>query len=239
MTVVRRKRKRREPYTVKTVERVTHDTWRIEFDGASMPFEPGQYIVLRVNSEGEKPEPHPFSISSSPSNPVLEITVKEVGDFTSTIGELKRGDGVTLDGPFGKFSYVFNDAPNLVFIAGGIGVTPFLSMLRDLTDKAFPRKVKLLWGNKTAQDIAFREEIEDMAQQYQQLDVVHVLSEQEEWSGEKGFIDAELLQRTLDFEPDTQYFICGPPMMNDLVLCLLGDMDIPEDSVHTERFTRR
>jgi len=236
---VRTQRKRREPYKVRTVKQVTHDTWRIELDGSPIVFEPGQYVVMRVSSEGEKPEPHPFSISSSPSTPIIELTVKEVGDFTAAIGNLKPGDDVTLDGPFGKFSYVFHDADNLVFIAGGIGVTPFISMLRDLFEKGFPRNVALIWGNKAERDITFREEIEGFAANHAQFKLTHVLSEQDDWEGEKGYIRVGLLKQALAFEPDTQYFVCGPPRMNDLVLAMLNDMDIPEDRVHTERFTRR
>lgn len=237
--VVRTRRKRREPYQVRTVQQITYDTWRLEFDGAPMTFEPGQYVVMRVSSEGEKPEPHPFSISSSPSNPIMEMTVKEAGDFTAAIGNLKPGDDITLDGPFGKFSYSFHDAENLVFIAGGIGITPFISMLRDLAEKDFPRNVVLIWGNKHERDITFREEIEELAARFDQFQVMHVLSEQDDWEGEKGYVSAELLKQTLAFDPDTQYFVCGPPGMNDLVLAMLNDMDIPEDRVHTERFTRR
>lgn len=237
--VVRRKRKRRVSYTIAATEKVTHDTWRLLLAGPRLEHQPGQYIVMRRIRAGEKPEPHAFSISSAPRAEHLELTVKEVGDFTATIGTTRPGETVSVDGPFGSFSYNEHDASHLVFIAGGIGITPFLSMLRDLAYRDFDRQVSLIWGNKAERDMAYRSEIETLAEQYPQFKLVHILSEQETWEGEKGYVGAELLQRELDFAPDSQYFICGPAPMIDIVMQLLLDFNIPHERIHTEKFTAK
>ena len=148
------------------------------------------------------------------------------------------GEDVTLDGPFGQFSYVVHDAKNLVFIAGGIGITPFISMLRDLADRGFDRQVRLIWGNRHERDIVYREEIDALSAVHPQFKLIHILSEQEDWEGEAGFLSPELLQRVLDFHADTQYFICGPAVMNELVVQFLMDFNIAHDKIHTEKFTR-
>ncbi|MBN2555255.1 MAG: FAD-dependent oxidoreductase [Anaerolineales bacterium] len=235
--IVRRKRQRRQAYTIETIQQVTHDTWKLTFNGPPMEHLPGQYLVMRRMREDEKPEPHAFSISSSPFADALEITVKETGDFTATIGGIKPGEDVTLDGPFGQFSYVIHDAENLAFIAGGIGVTPFISMLRDLSDRGFGRNVRLIWGNKHERDIVYRDEVDALSAAYPQFKLIHILSEQEEWEGEAGFVSSELLKRALDFHTDTQYFICGPAAMNDLVVQFLMDFNIAQEKIHTEKFT--
>lgn len=237
--IVRRKRKRRVPYTVAATEQVTHDTWRLLLEGPQLEHQPGQYIIMRRVREDEKPEPHAFSISSAPQAELLELTVKEVGDFTATIGSTRPGETVSVDGPFGRFSYYDHDAGHLVFLAGGIGITPFISMIRDLAERGFDRRVTLIWGNKKERDIVYRSEMEALADRFPQFKLIHVLSEQEAWEGDKGFVGAELLQRELDLIPDSQYFICGPSAMIEIVMQLLLDFNIPGEQIHTEKFTSK
>ena len=106
-------------------------------------------------------EEHHFTIASSPTEPAFHTsTIKASGDFTATIGQTSPGDLAIIQAPFGRFSYVLKpQALDLVFIAGGIGITPLMSNLRHMRDTQADRRVLLLYSNKTENDIVFREEL--------------------------------------------------------------------------------
>jgi len=227
---------RRNPYTVDRVEKKTHDTWSVYFRGTAIQHNPGQFMILRLVRNGKVSEPHPFTISSSPTGDTLSVTVKAVGDFTATIGNTKSGDKAFIDAPYGAFSFLNYDASDLVFICGGIGITPVMSMLRYIRDRKLDRRILLIWGNKTEADIAFREELDALSREIPSIKVVHVLSTQKDWPGEKGFLTAQILGRyTRGFEK-ARYFVCGPPLMMTFVVRTLRRMSITKSRIHYERF---
>jgi predicted ferric reductase len=188
---------------------------------------------------GRVSEPHPFTISSSPTQDRLSISVKSVGDFTATIGDTKTSDRAYIDAPYGAFSFLNHDAQNLVFVAGGIGVTPFMSMMRYLVDNGLDRNVLLIWGNKTERDITFRDELENMVAHMPSLRVVHVMSNQDDWPGETGYVDAKMLERYMRGVENPQVFVCGPPVMMPKVINALRDLGVPKQRIHYEQFALR
>lgn len=119
-------------------------------------------MILRLIYDGLVGEPHPFTISSSSSAEWLSVSIKTVGDFTEKIGTTKPGDYALIDAPYGRFSFLEFPAQKYLFIAGGIGITPFMSMLRFICDNRISREVLLLWGNRTERDIAFQDELDEM-----------------------------------------------------------------------------
>jgi ferredoxin-NADP reductase len=141
--------------------------------------------------------------------------------------------------PYGTFSFLYHDAESLVFIAGGIGITPFISMLRYIYDRRLEKRVMLIWSNKTEKDIVFRDELEKMASDMPCFKVVHVMSRQDEWPGEKGRIDAEKLEKHVGSFHIGQFFICGPPPMMRAMKRTLSDLGVPKGRIHTERFALR
>jgi 3-phenylpropionate/trans-cinnamate dioxygenase ferredoxin reductase subunit len=166
------------------------------------------------------------------------MTIKELGDFTAKIGNVTPGQVVYLDGPYGAFTIDrYQQAPGYVFIAGGIGITPVMSMLRTLADRGDPRPLLLIYANKTWEDVTFREEIEELKKRLN-LRLIHVLGDPpEDWEGEKGMVTRELLSRHLPKLPELQeYFVCGPPPMMDAVETSLYRLKIPIGNVHSERF---
>jgi predicted ferric reductase len=201
---------RKNPFTITGIVQETYDTWSLYFKGKNNGYKPGQFLIIRLLRKGKLSEAHPFTISSSPTSPALSISVKSVGDFTSTIGKTTTSDFAYIDLPYGVFSFLNYDARFLVFISGGIGVTPFISMLRYLRDKKLDRKVILIWGNKTWADTPFRDELEKIDQEMPSLSIVHVMSNQADWEGEKGYIDAEKIRRYINDFDSSQFFICGP-----------------------------
>ncbi len=230
---------RRHPYQVAQVVQETHDTWSVHFEGRRIDYQPGQFLTVWLIRSGRVSEPHPFTISSSPTEDRLSISVKSVGDFTDTIRDTKPTDRAYIDAPYGAFSFLNHDAHNLVFIAGGIGITPFMSMLRYIVDKGLDRNVLLIWGNKAERDIAFRDELDKMVTEMPSLQVVHLMSSQDDWPGEKGYVDAALLNKHIQDVENSQVFVCGPPAMMRQVIGALRELGVPKQRLHYERFALR
>lgn len=235
----RRRVLRNRPMTVKEVSRETEHIRCLLFEGSHPSYEPGQFMMLQLERGGVVSAPHPFTIASSPSREGLSICVKSSGDFTSSIKETKRLDRAYIDMPYGVFTFLRHDAHRLIFIAGGIGITPFLSMLRYIRDRSLEKEILLIWSNKKEKDIAFREELEKAASEISSLTIIHVLTRQEDWPGEKGRIDRTLLRKYIgDFEKG-EFFLCGPPPMMNSVRRNLLQLGVRKNRIHMERFALR
>ena len=138
---------------------------------------------------------HPFSFSSSAAvaDGHVEMSIRKLGDFTSADSQVPVGRRVYLDGPYGAFT-IGNPADMHVLIAGGVGITPMMSMIRTLADQGDKRPVILLYGSKDWDSITFREELEELEARLD-LTVVHVLENPPAgWTGERGFINAEVFK---------------------------------------------
>ncbi|MGW6194609.1 ferredoxin reductase family protein [Kribbella sp. NPDC055110] len=235
-------RARKLAYVVVSVRAVAGDgvTLVIHADGHhGLPFEAGQFVWLKIGSTPFVFEEHPFSIASTAEHPErMEFTIKALGDFTELVGALRPGRRVFLDGPYGGFTMDgLNDAAGLVFIAAGVGITPLLSMLRTLADRADERRVWLIMSARTQHDLMLRPEVEQVRQRLN-LKVIEVIGRPEPgWSGETGRINRDLLRRNLPRRPHRlHYFICGPTAMVTAVSHDLAVLGIPLRRIHTERF---
>jgi len=183
---------------------------------------------------------HPFSFSSSAArkDSRLEFTIKELGDFTGTIKDTKIGEVAYLDGPYGVFSVDrHHRAPGFVFVAGGVGAAPIVSMLRTLADRGDKRPLWFFYGNEGWDDVIFRDDLEAL-QQRLDLRLIHVLNRPpDDWTGEAGFVTADLMQRILPPEPHKYtYFLCGPKPMADAVQQGLHALRVPMRNIHFELF---
>ncbi|MBF6435273.1 ferric reductase-like transmembrane domain-containing protein [Nocardia cyriacigeorgica] len=182
---------------------------------------------------------HPFSFSSSAEDTgQIAITIKALGDFTATVGDITPGTRAFLDGPHGVFTPDRHEGPGFVLIAGGVGITPAMSILRTMADRGDRRPFLLLYAVRNLDEQTFDEEIAGLTSL---LDLTTVLVPQNpppDWDGESGFIDRALLQRHLPARyRHHQYFICGPAPMVTAIEDALAAADVPADRVHTERFT--
>ena len=232
----------RRPYRVAEVRKERGDTSTLVMqpDGhAGFRFSPGQFGWLTIWGSPFAITAHPFSFSSSTAatDGRVEMTIRKLGDFTSNIPEVAAGQRVYLDGPYGAFT-IGNPADMHVLIAGGIGVTPMMSMIRTLADRSDKRPVILLYGVQEWDSITFREELEALKARLN-LTVVYVLSKPPAgWTGERGFINAEMFKRHLPPPyADHEYFICGPNIMMDAIEKALGEMDVPMSKYHSERYS--
>jgi predicted ferric reductase len=233
----------RRPFRVIAVRPEHGDCYTLAMRPEGHPgfrFRPGQFGWLTVYGSPFKISAHPFSFSSSAevADGHVEMTIRNLGDFTSTIGRVPVGRRVYLDGPYGTFTLRHQPADTYVLIAGGVGITPMMSILRTLADRGDSRQVVLLYGNRDWDSVTFREELEALAPRLN-LTVVPVLSNPpDDWTGERGFIDAGVLRRHLSSPyADHEYFICGPDVMMDAVEMALNSLHVPMSRYHSERYS--
>lgn len=232
----------RRPYVVTEIKPERGRSWTLTVRPEGhhgFPFRPGQFAWLSLGLSPFRAREHPFSISSSPANSgALQFTIKELGDFTRTIKDVKVGTVAYVDGPHGIFTTdPYAGAPGFVFIAGGIGIAPIMSMLRTLADRADPRPLRLLYGNRRWGDVVFREEIEALRSRLD-LTVVFVLQEPPaDWQGLRGMLSENNVRTTLaGVAAGARYFVCGPKPMSDAVQRTLRRMGVPLHRVHCELF---
>jgi predicted ferric reductase len=232
----------RRPYRVTEVrsERGDSSTLVMQPDGhPGFRFSPGQFGWLTLWGSPFQITAHPFSFSSSAAaaDGRVEMSIRNLGDFTSGIDKVPVGQRVYLDGPYGAFT-IGKPADMHVLIAGGVGVTPMMSMIRTLADRGDQRPVVLLYGSKNWDSITFREELEALKARLK-LTIVHVLADPPAgWTGEQGFINAEMFKRHLPPPfADHEYFICGPNVMMDAIEKALGEMNVPMSKYHSERYS--
>ncbi|MGF1497289.1 MAG: ferric reductase-like transmembrane domain-containing protein [Elainellaceae cyanobacterium] len=202
-------------------------------------FHPGQFAWITVEISPFRMREHPFSMSSSGDHPErLEFTIKELGDFTQTIKDIEPGIKAYLDGPYGVFtSDRYWDSAGFVLIAGGIGITPMMSMLVTAAERKDDRPFLLIYASKRWEDVTFREELDSLVDALD-LKIIHVLREPpEDWTGETGYVNKDLLQRYIPIHRGSrQYFICAAPVMMEQVEAALHDLQVPATNVHMEHF---
>ena len=211
--------------------------------GHEVKYLPGQFGFFRFFGENVSSEKHPFSISSGGVvKEQMAVTIKNLGDFTSKVSNIKRGDKAIFDGPFGKFSYLnFPREKETVLVAGGVGITPMLSMLRYMAEFDQDRKVLLVWGARTESDLICKEEIEEIKKKMKFLSVVPVVGEKNEWKGIIGRVSPDLIQKYMKenkFEAKhSGIYICGPPPMMDSIVQGLKNSNSDKFILHFEKFS--
>lgn len=195
-------------YTIKGIKAHKDKIWEIEFEPVNrkIKFTPGQFAFVKFFSSNLTKESHPYSFSSATGNP-LKIAIKELGDYTNKINSLKVGDLTAIEGPFGAFSFRNFSNKKQVWLAGGVGITPFLSMLRDLSVEDSDYKIDLYYSVKDESCLAFKDEIEQIASANKNLDVKF-------WNTQKeGFINANAVKKNTPDLMQRDILICGPPKL--------------------------
>lgn len=205
---------------------------------AGLRFAPGQYAWLTLGERPLRLQQHPFSMASSADEREIAFTIKAQGDFTGSLAAVRPGTHAWLEGPYGVFTWRPGACPGgAVFVAGGVGITPIMSMLRTARDRGGREPLWLVYGNGGWDEVLFREELDALAEALP-LTVVHVLEEApDDWPGETGHIDAALLRRHLPADLSTMAgFVCGPPALADAAGPVLLDLGLPSRNLYAERF---
>ncbi len=200
---------------------------KMKANGEGLKFVAGQFAFFNFPSISKK-ESHPFTISSHPNDQEVRITVKGLGDYTNNLGKkLKAGDAVKVEGPFGHFSTKHSRSKDQVWIAGGIGITPFLSLAKDRPT----RSIKLFWCVGNASEAVYKDELEAIQASHPNIKV-------NIWaSDEKGFIKASNL--ALESPKDTAFYICGPQALKENMIKQLKQKGVKRGMIHDEEFAFR
>lgn len=235
-------REARHPYAVTSVKRLALKTWELTLRPRrekALGFEAGQFVWLNLGHGPFSLSENPFSISSAPAQrPDVQFVIKEVGDMTSQVGAVAPGTRAYLDGPHGNLTIKGRAGKGIALIAGGVGIAPLLGIARQLEAERDPRPVVLLYGNRVAEQIVYRSELERFAQTPGRK-IIHVLSEPPpDWTGLTGQIDRRAIESIFAFEeaPEWLYLVCGPPAMLDVVEDTLIALGVPGERIVSERF---
>ena len=206
-------------------------------DADAFPFfRAGQYVSLQ-GRVGESVVSRPYSIVSSPRQALaneLVLGVADSGFFSGWLNrEAKPGDRFRMSEPTGEFHYeTLRDKKQIVCIAGGAGITPFISMARSMADKDEPYEMILFYGARDEAHLAYQAELDELCQKTG-LRVVYVLSDEEKSGFAHGFITADLMEQFVDIKECT-FFLCGPKAMYDFIDSQLASYQLPVKAVHRD-----
>ena len=232
------------PYRVADVRKERGRCWTLTIEPVGhdgLGFRAGQFVWLTLGDSPYSMREHPFTIASSAERRgAFELTIKQLGDATNRIGQTPVGTAAYVDGPHGRFT-LDDDAPSLVFIAGGVGVTPMMSMLRTLRDRGDARPCTFIYGASSLNNVVYREELESLRDDPAlNLDLVLVPEvPPREWGGESGMMRKDVLARHIDDRRirEAAFYICGPEPMMDLVERWLRGRGAPLVNIRSERFS--
>lgn len=213
-----------------------------DLGGQKFEYRPGQFVFYELDTlafPDERGNRRHFTISSSPTEKgIIMFTTRMRGSgFKETLRHAPLGYELTVETPDGLFVMPEGEARRQVFIAGGIGVTPFRSILRSAADTNTPISGLMLYFNRASSDIVFRDELESISRQMPTFSVVHVLSQPEDgWTGERGELDELLLRKYVTKFDQTVFWISGPPPMVSACRSLIEQIGVPDEAIRTDSF---
>ncbi|WP_235399232.1 FAD-binding oxidoreductase [Sphingomonas sp. SRS2] len=219
-------------------------TFRLmEANQGSIPFTflPGQYATVTSEIEGQKVR-RSYTISSSPTQrDYVELTIKreQYGLESRHLHDhADIGDLLEVSAPAGRFFFTGKEAEGIVLIAGGVGITPMMSVLRSLTDRSYEHDIYLLYGVNTPADLIFKEECDYLARRHTRLHVAYIVSKADgtDWAGPVGYMTADFITASVPNITRRRVHLCGPPPMMEAVKAALGQLQLPPDQIKTEEF---
>jgi ferredoxin-NADP reductase len=229
----------------------TSKTFHLErIDGSLPPFRPGQYLNLFVDVDGVRTS-RPYSIASPPGNEALELTVRDKpGGFVAPylLNEVRVGDELETTGPSGTFYHEpLIDGQELVFLAGGSGITPFMSIVRDALQAGQGRpqlNMHLLYGSRVLDDVIYGQELAELAAMHPNFHYALIVSEPPpglEAGGHDdpcltGFLSADLIRDQVPDPTGKTFYICGPGVMYDFCLDALAELGVPPHRIKRELY---
>jgi ferredoxin-NADP reductase len=206
-------------------------------------FKAGQAVELLLPDPANpgKDFGHAFSIVSAPHEDELVIATRmRDSSYKKVLKALAPGAGVRLDGPFGSLTLHNKRSRAAVFIAGGIGITPFMSIVRDATHRRLPQQIVLLYSNRRPEDGAFVAELQALERSNANFRLVATMTDMEHsavaWDGERRLIDAAFVREAVGALPDPIFYVAGPPAMVEAVRKTLAEAGVDSDDIRSEDF---
>ncbi len=198
---------------------------------------PGQWTFLIFGDESDRLM-KPLSFSSSPTEGHLEVTKKLTGlRFSELVDDLEVGDTLSLDGPYGDFSFL-GEHDKVCMLSGGIGITPLLSMIKFCTDKKTSTDISLLYSNRNEDEIPFKDDLKQMQRTNLQLEVnMTITNPSSAWRGLSGRVNGEMIKSTVPQWAERIYYVSGPQPMVESMTTLLEEMGLDQDQIKREYFS--
>ena len=234
-TIYKIKEKRRGPASVLSIKWENDDIYTLTLKTKKkMNFKAGQFCFLRLDNHKLYAR-HPFSISSAPEEDILSFAIKNTGRFTSAVSKLQVGDKINLDGSFGIFT-AKRKLQDVVFIAGGIGITPFRSLLKNFSNLHRQGKHVLIYCAKKEKDLVFRQDIENLPNI--DLKTICILSEEKNDTADylNGYLSKEILMEAIKDLQNPYFYICGPEPLKDSSVKIIKSLGISKERIIFESF---
>lgn len=225
-------------------EQVAEGTMAFRFEKpAGFSFKPGQAIALELIDPpaGDGQSRRTFSLVSAPFESTLAVATRmRDSAFKRALKALPAGGAIKLQGPFGDMTLHEDRARPAVFIAGGIGITPFMSISRQAAKDQLPQRLLLLYSNRRPEDAAFLAELQQLEQENKNFRLVATMTEMSKsarkWDGETSFVNADLVKRVVGDLAAPIYYVVGPPAMVEAMQEVLSRAGVAEDNIRTEEF---
>ena len=230
--LLRRNVARHKIYHIKQIN--THgDVFGFVFspEDDALKYKSGQFVFLKFFNKKISREPHPFSIASNSDNPELKVYIKKLGDFTNELYNLKVGDKVFIEGPYGKFNYS-GSVHDQIWIAGGIGITPFIGMAQDL-EKDMKNKVILYYAVNSEKELIAMNTFNSVAHSNKNFQIIKWIKDKD------GYLDAKVIKEHSGSLTNKEFYICGPPGMKDALNKALIGSGVSKDRIIMEDFSFR
>lgn len=205
-------------------------------------YRPGSYFWVELPDRGhtdEKGLRRHISLVTSPTDTGVVGLATRLRDtaFKRTLAELEVGAEVQVEEPKGSFLLPEDTSAEYVFVAGGIGITVFRSMLCYIAHERLPYRITLVYSNRDRESAAFLDDLEEFERRIEGLRVVLTMTDEEGWEGESRRLDAEVLRELLGGLEDRQFLVAGPPAMAQGIAESLLGAGVPEDSVRADKFS--
>ena len=226
-------------------ETVAEGTMAFHFERpAGFDFKAGQNVLLTLTDPSETDSRGPsrtFTIASAPhERGIVVATRMRDTAFKRVLKSAGAGLPVTIDGPNGVMTLHEDAARPAVFLAGGVGITPFLSMARDAAKRKLPHRIRLFYSNRRPEDAAFLEELQALERENPNYKLIATMVEMDKssrpWSGERGVIDRALLEKHVPDLEAPVYYLAGPPGMTMAMQNMLEMAGVAEDDIRSEEF---
>jgi len=197
-------------------------------------YKAGQFIFIRFYNKNISKESHPFSIASKSNSNDIIIVAKNLGDYTKKLVHLNVGDKVSIEGPYGRFNYKKHSEKNQIWIAAGIGITPFIGMAQDvMNDNKLKSNITLIYLIKNKDDLIAKSLFEDISKKSSKFNFIPWVSE------EKGRITIKDIYSINNKFHNSEFFLCGPTRFKENLIKNLIKNNIKKDNIHEEAFDFR
>ena len=230
---------------LKKRQEIAKGTMAFYFDRpAGFTFKAGQFIDLSLlNLSASDPQGHTraFTLASAPSEQQLMVATRlRDTAFKRMLGEIPLETTIELEGPFGQFTLPADDSRTIVFLAGGIGITPFRSMLVEAAHNKLPHRLILMYSNRSPEDAAFLDELQALQQENSNYTCIGTMTNPtgatETWNGETGRIEQAMLRKYVKDMETAMFYVVGPPAMVEGLRKMLESAGIHKTSIRSEEF---